>query len=708
MKLTAYTPQVQGNTIGATPRQTFNDGSADYLKAAAQQTAQAGQIAANIGRMQGQTLQGIANTINQVSENIDAVNVQAASNEYTKRLNDLLYNENDGLMNTKMQGADGITAKFEESERKIRQEVGGQFKFLTPKGAVTFNRMTDNSATQRFEMVRRHQTQQYNAYKNQVLNNALELNVQTAADNYTMPDVVEQNMREAMMSVAAHYYGQGEEVIKAAQKKAVGTIAQQVINRAYANGDIDKAESYIELYGRSMDPATLTGYAKNVYASRMATMQEVTAKTLFAQFGDNMEAAYNYINSAEFGGNGSVNNALAWYKDAEARGESLGKNQCTVGLNKALVAGGYKPINIWAPTAWEEIKDTSRAFKDRSKLRPGDIVYWNTSSIPGEASHVGMYAGDGKVCQSGDSGIRTIPLDTYTVVGFSRPEGKAATPEERKKLYNAYMQEVNLRKAFERQANQRVMDSIEERCFELSQNGETDPGAYLAVVAEEAGSNPKLMRQGQKFIKSYYGVSKKANTGTASDKATPGFKDKATQWLLNTGNVTKLLDLVDSDPTLNSADAANARNIVRQYTTNKGAFKYNWGPVKSKVMAGYPEKDKEFAWAGVQFMLIDKLNSYRAEHNSQDPPTSWLVAEGAQILATPVEIRTPGMLFDNKEQSKKWEYGNLNVTNIQPNPNGGWNVEIQEGYLKRTVTLTGEQLKQFRQGMSIDEVIGTR
>ena len=135
MKLATYNPVVNKNSINGVQVRAFDDGSAAYMRQSAAQTETAGRIAASIGQMQGQTLKGIANTIQNVGEQIDAVNVQAASNEYTKRLNNLLYNQDNGLMNTQMQGADGITQKFEEEERKIRQEVGSQFKFLSPKGS---------------------------------------------------------------------------------------------------------------------------------------------------------------------------------------------------------------------------------------------------------------------------------------------------------------------------------------------------------------------------------------------------------------------------------------------------------------------------------------------------------------------------------------------------------------------------------------------
>ncbi len=170
MKLVTTSPVVQKNTISAVPVQRYDDGSARALAQAGQIAAQIGNVQARGNEMAGQAYGVLARGVGQLGaviqhqqEEQDALNVQAASNEYTKRLNDVLYNQDNGLMNTQMQGADGITAQFEAAERKIRQEVGQQFKFHTAKGINAYNRMTDNSATQRFEMVRRHQTQQYNA-----------------------------------------------------------------------------------------------------------------------------------------------------------------------------------------------------------------------------------------------------------------------------------------------------------------------------------------------------------------------------------------------------------------------------------------------------------------------------------------------------------------------------------------------------------------
>ena len=691
MKLATYNPNVKLNNING--------------QVHAYDTGQA-------GAMQGRSLQGLGAAISFAGEQIDSVNVQAASNEYTKRLNDLLYNPDNGLMNTKMQGADGISAKFEQEEQKIRQEVGKQYRFYSPKGTMAFDRLTNNSAAQRYEMVRRHQTQQYEAYKDVTYNNAYELNMQTAADNYTMPQVVDDNMKEAIMSVRARYNGQGDEVIRAAERKAVSGIAQQVISRAYAQGDIDSAETYIEKYGRYMDPKTLTGYAKNVYATRMSTMQEVTAKSLLSRFGDNMEAAYNYINSAEFGGNGNADSSVAWFKDMSDKGAGWGVNTCTKGVNAALMAGGYKPINTWAPTAWEEQKAAGRTFTDRSQLRNGDIVYWDSAG-DNDASHVGIYdAKTGKVYQSGTSGFKPISLDAYKLIGFSHPQGKAATPEERKRLYAAYRQELALNKQFELQRERKAMEDTENEFFEMYRNGITDPEAYRMAAAQRAGDDPKLFRKTLIAANSYARLAGGAS-GSGSGNGSGGGSSKSDQLLeykltnmLNSGvTPTAVMDFMDNpENKFNAKDKAKALDVLEKYNKGKGQFAYEWEGIKDVVMADYKQKDKNYAWGNVQQKLIYDINAYRAQHGGQDPDRATVAEWGRQALVEGISYQVPGRVFGTNtvttNEAAAAAHGIMRVTS---NPAGGKNVVLRDG---RSINITDAQFARIIQdNMSVEEAI---
>ena len=691
MKLATYNPQVKLNNINGQV-QAYGDGGA-------------AQAAAAVGQMQGRSLQGLGAAINFAGEQIDSVNVQAASNEYTKRLNDLLYNPDSGLMNTKFQGADGISAKFEEEERKIRQEVGQQYKFMTGKGTMVFDRLTNNSAMQRYGMVRKHETQQFEAYKDVTFNNAIELNTTTAADNYADPAIVDDNIREAILSTRSRLNGQGEEVIKAAERKVVGNIAGNVINRAYAQGDLDAAETYIEKYGQFMDAKTLTGYAKNVYSSRMSTMNEVTAKSIFGRFGDNLKAAYDYIHSENFGV-GSADNALTWFKDMTKKGENWGVNTCSKGVNGALMAGGYKPINTWCPTAWDEEKAAGRTFTDRSKLRNGDIVYWDSAG-DGDASHVGIYdAQSGMVYQSGTSGFKPINLDAYKLIGFSHPSGRTATPEERNKMYAAYQREVALNKQFEAQVEKDALESADTEFFEMYKNGVVDPETYRAAVIQKAGNDPKLFRKLTQLGNSYAKVAAGA-TGSKSKtgKTDPLLEDKLTGMLNNGVSRTAILDFMDNpENKFTDGDKAKALDVLAKYDKGKGQFAYDWDGIKDVVMAEYKQKDKNYAWGNVKAKLIYDINAYRAQHGGQDPDRATVAEWGRQALVEGISYSVPGKLFGNTtkkvNEAAAAAHGIMDVTD---NPGGGKNVLLRDG---RTITVSDVQFARImEQNMTVEQAI---
>ena len=628
MKLVTYTPQVNRNTIDA------------------RVDASAAQAFANIGQAQARSLYGIAGAIQGAAENIDAVNVQAASNEYTKRLNDLLYNQDNGLMNTKMQGADGITQKFEEEERRIRQEVGSQFKFLSPKGSFTFNRMTENSAMQRHELVRRHQTQQYNAYRDVTFDNALALNVQTAADNYTMQDVVEDNIREAIATTRMRYAGQGEEVLKEQERKAISGIAQQVIGRAYANGDDDRAGAYIEKYGKYMNPTELTQYSKAVHQRVLSNITRNTADGLVAKYGNNIGALYDAIYNRGEGGSGYDGSAaVAWFKEQTKNGVNMGSNTCTISVNKALMMGGGIPGNTWAPTNWEDAKKAGMAFKDRSQLRTGDIVYWwkpGSDKDADDTSHVGLYdAETGMVYQSGTSGIKPIKLDAYSITGFARPQGQGMSLEQKDALYNSCIRQINQQKALRNAHNDEIFKSLDKQLMGMSDSGNADYSVYTSMVDQIAGNDPEMRRKGYQYAQYWWkraaNVDDEGNiinrNGTAKTGSgnkgglAMGVEDGLKQTLMYR-NIESEADwaqiVIHQNPPPSKAEYERLMQAYRNKKAGTGIYKYNWGALESQFKLDNPDMDsnmEKVAWNQAAAYAMMRIIKYR-EDNDREPSTA--------------------------------------------------------------------------------------
>ena len=685
MKLQTYNPQVAPNTIGNARVQSFGDGGA-------------AQAAANIGRMQGQSLVGLAGAIQGAAENMDAVNVQAASNEYTKRLNELLYNQDNGLMNTQMQGAEGITKTFEEKERQIRQEVGSQFTFLSAKGAFTFNRLTDNSAAQRYELVRKHQTQQYNAWRDVTFDNAIGLNVQTAADNYTTPEVVAQNMAEAIATTRMRYAGQGEEVIKAQERKALGNITQQVISRAYANGDYLSAEKYLNQYGKTLTPEQYTAFKKNV--SNIIQAEKTTADlTLLAQQYTDLPTYLQKVgelyDSTHFDGVEAYNMPTQVANIDEQVKQLTPEFRAALpaiggilkhkfGLDAVISSGArtrehQMEINPSAPNSHHIIRENGGDAVDI--VLPDSTTQEQYDKIKAYFENSGAFA---EVLNHDVGSGYHLHLG-----GYRGGLDKKSSPLDRKKYMENALAEFNNQKRIKNMMRTEIEDNVESQLFEMYKTGNLDPAAVNALVLQSAGNDPKLFMKLTQTAGHYFSVSKKAsgagltskNGNTALDPMLePMLVDMmTTQGYTNTQMIewiNRNKDNPEYAGILNQRGCAKALELMQQRVEGKGAFAYNWKAVEDLIMENYKGKNKDYAWAGIKTGLIYQIDNYWVTNHRAPTPNE--VVQMGNAYITKHSYDAPG-LFNTKNEVWKYDLANMGIYYINETPDGTNDVVIKSG-----------------------------
>ena len=697
MKLQTYTPIVKLNNIGDARVVAPNVGVPGAIHAQGlNQLAQGvGQLNAAIVRQQ---------------EEADAVNAQAATNEYTRRVNDLLYDQEKGLMHTQFRQAEGIGNTFMEQEQKIRQDVGKNFKFNTRKGQLAFEILANRSAAQRYEMVRQHQVKQYEAYRKVTYNNAIDLNAQAAADNYTNADLVDSNISNAIASTRAYYNGQGDEVVQAAEKKIVGQIAGQVISRAYANGDDIQANAYIEKYGSYMDPNQRTQYSKAVHQRVVANMTRNTAGTLVAKYGNNIPALYRAIYENDEGGSGYDGAAaVAWMKEQAKNGTNWGVNTCTMGVNAAIEAGGALPGNTWAPTNWEDAKRAGIAFTDKSKLQNGDIVYWwkpGEDKDADDTSHVGIYdAESGMVYQSGTSGFKPIKMDTYSITGFAHPQGRGMTIEQKDALYAACKKQIDQQKAMRTAYDNATYKDMDKQLMGLADAGNMDWATYTSMVDQIAGADPEMRKKGYKAAKYWWEMV----TGTSEDPTSPwkgksrsGSKGGAKS--LDFGVKQKLEQALTYHDFETKSDWSNfvmqyhpskdeygtLMNMYDNKMNGKGSFAYDWSGMEKSFKANFPklsDAEEAIAWRNAKSYATQQINKIRSKENrepSDEEVQGFLIDSMTTVNAG--EIITPREFMPNILPDKKEDYaptkGRLareDVQSVEMMPSGQVQVTMSNG-----------------------------
>lgn len=565
----------------------------------------------------------------------------AADNEYNRLTGDLkqeIYQDKEGL-------AENALQRFEEGERKIRNQIAKKYGRILTYGDEgrnyqdILNRDYNNHRSQ----VAQFQINELEKNADTQLGNSLQDTLNDAMAGYQNQGTVDGMMNRAIAMVELRYQNYGTDRIKQKVRAVMGGMAQAVINKAYADGSDDLAETYIEKYGRVLDPNVLTNFAKKIYDSRMALLEEDTGTALFAQFGDDGEAAYNHIFSPDFHGAGKSEDSITWMKGMSDKKESWGVNTCTKGVNAALQAGGFKPISVWAPTAWKEEK----TFTDKSQLRGGDIVYWESDG-GGEPNHVGIYdPKTGMVYQSGSSGFAPIPLNTYKLWGFSHPQGQAATTEERKKMWNAYLERRSLVEKIQADRQKKIKqqaaaieDNAVQQLYKMQQDGVPLADAE-AQIKQMVGMNYEMGKKLRTAANYFWGEDgKPASQSTVADVTN----------MLADGKFRSREEYLDmaKNKGFSADQMRQAYKTYSQYEAGEGQFGYDLNEgIKQQVVGDVKESSaKQQAWEGVKPLLRvwiqDQLTA-----NKRKPAVYEIVEKGRELIEKrPLGYVRRGLLFD--------------------------------------------------------------
>ena len=491
-----------------------------------------------VERESSQTGRIIQAGVEQVREQIIRTDVLQANNEYVKRTNDLRMQ----LMQKKEKGALDIVGEYEAGERKIRSELMAQSPQSVKygKGAMLFDYSTQQTDNANRRVLGQYRAQQFEAWQNTTFANSINSSVQKAVLSPNDPAVIADVQKEIDYAINSRYGTYGRERLDLEYRKWTGVLGQALIDRSYANGDINTAEAYVEKYGPYMDPGVTSAYAKNVYARKQEERLFNMGQNLYATFGEDEGAARDYI----FGDNFKTEvDGKAIVKAASADiGNNYGENTCTISINRWLRSAGAKEGNTWAPTNMEDAKDNGVFFTQRNQLRNGDIVYWDWEDND-DSDHVGVYdASTGKVIQSGTHGVAALDLDHYKVLGFAHPISDAPTLEDRQKAWNNYVQQKNINDAIKANQQNMIIKNIEQRLWDNFKTGIIDSQDMRNMVFSASGGDADVERTLLKFGDDLIGIQTKAAAEVSNSGIYKSIKDAITNSTVTPAEAVSLIN----------------------------------------------------------------------------------------------------------------------------------------------------------------------
>lgn len=699
MKLVSYTPQVQRNTIGNARVEAYGGGVP--------------QAIANIGRMQSNALGALAQGIDSVNKAIihqqeeqDTVNVIAANTEYRKRVNDVLYNPENGLMNTQMQGAANISDTFMEAERKIREDVGGEYKFHTKKGMLAFQNRANLAAAQQYELVRKHQYQQYNAYKDVTFNNNLALNIQEAADHFDSPDLVEQNMKDVMALTTVRTIGQGEEVTRAAMQKAGGALISQVISRAYANGDFAQAESYLAKYSSFLTAEQKTSLQKSIVGKARQERDYSDIVSLAKQYKD-LPTFLQKVNEAYDATHGSfddynmptqganideqVKQLTPAFRNALPQIGGILKNK--FGIDAVISSGGrtkehQMEINPSAPNSYHIIRENGGDAVDI--VLPDSVSDAQAEKIKQYFKGTGAFAE--VLFHDAGSGYH------LHLGGYQGGLSHKATEGDRQQYINNALAEYKRQHYINNQLENASYEDMNKELMELRDAHSADWKAYTDIVERIAGNDPALRQKGYSAAKYWWGqVVGETGTGSRSNpwggptkggkSLDFGMKQKLEQALTYHDFETKSdwsAFVMQYHPSKD--EYAALMNMYDNKQNGKGSFAYDWSGMEKSFKEAFPklsDAEEAIAWRNAKTYATQQMNKTREDKNREatdEEVLGFLIDSMTEVNAG--DIVTPRPIIPDKRETYKPTKGRLSredVQSVEVKPSGQVEVTMGNG-----------------------------
>lgn len=589
--------------------------------------------------------------------------ITAAKNEYDKRIGDLLYNEDSGLMHRKLDNARGIGREYEAEEEKIRQDIMQNMLPKYEKAHLGFTNMVNPVAERNFNNVRDYSLKQKEAYRDVNYANAVNFKIDNAQHYYNDPIAVSAQLDEIKKLTWANYVSEyGDEWCSAKFDEMEAKVVASTIETAFANGDTDSVKNLLNTFGDRVSPSLLNRYRKSLLDTEKNDYLLTEAERIAKENGYDdakTDAAIEAIGSYEIDEGGNfyktsdfVNATMGTPYKWGGTGE--GGYDCS-GYTQALAAKmGYDiPRTADAQCHWAEEHGKFMPNDGRYQPKAGDLVFitgtdsrfapsdnWQESQDPDKGlayrgvTHIGMVNENGDILQAGSSnGVSVVPFSAFDgqILGYGqlssvvRKVSMSATEraelKQRARTANARHRQDEARREND------IKMSLDNAMFELYEQGVTDPAQYMAI-AKRYASEPNIYKSAVLLAENYANYSVRNSSGGSGSISKDGMaiiKDAIdTGAFLDEGMLTDALDAEGVSP-------ADRRSLV-QYYRKAQEDSYEWASLKKDFQREFGKN--EGYWLGAKAAAQNFIQEY-VEKNGRKPSYSQIQEALGKAAAKP-------------------------------------------------------------------------
>ena len=593
-------------------------------------------------------------------EDEDKQSILNAMDIFNKSRYNIMYNDESGLMNTKLEGTAGAGASYTEQINKARQDVLSNTKLHSKKNQLALDHLMYQSAQQGFQTVDQYEQKQKEAVTDLRYDNNIQNSCEFVQKNWNNPQALQDEIIRTQLLTSAIYGKRGAEFIESKSRANIGQVVASAVGASITNEDYSTMRNIMDKYGSYLTANQRAAFEKVAYDKESSAFERNTAKDLYAKYGDNEEAvrkALEGMKGFSEGGN-EFDNLVAAIGGQESGGNYNAKNGRTGASGKYQIMPDNWPS--WSQEAGlpagAEMTPENQEIVARFKLKQ----YYDKYGARGAA--IAWYGGEGALKYSADAMNRKQgngdepSINEYADSVLARMGTGHSTHNMSQDEQDRIMKQYRTIKAdhdrIETYKKNKLFEGIKSEIFSMFNNG-TSYSDAMAWATNQAGSDPDKYVTYRNAVTAIYGPQGRSGSSGSGGReaiAKLGSDGKeAVISMLEAGRFkskAEFLAFARSHGATNS-DMNSLDKSYDNWLSGAGEYAYDWDGLCKYVM-GTSSNDK--VKQGLKIYGKQWVRTYRTEHNGMNPDESVLVDAMKQAITTRTfgtYVTKPGFLWDS-------------------------------------------------------------
>lgn len=579
-------------------------------------------------------------------EDEDKQSILNAMDIFNKSRYNIMYNDESGLMNTKLEGTAGAGASYTEQINKARQDVLSNTKLHSQKNQLALDHLMYQSAQQGFQTVDQYEQKQKEAVTDLRYDNNIQNSCEFVQKNWNNPQALQDEIIRTQLLTSAIYGKRGAEFIESKSRANIGQVVASAVGASITNEDYGTMRNIMDKYGSYLTANQRAAFEKVAYDKESSAFERNTAKDLYAKYGDDEEAVRKAVEGMKgfSGGGNEFDNLVAAIGGQESGGNYNAKNGRTGASGKYQIMPDNWPS--WSREAGlpagAEMTPENQEIVARFKLKQ----YYDKYGARGAA--IAWYGGEGALKYSADAMNRKQgngdepSINEYADSVLARMgtghSTRSMSQDEQDRIMKQYRTIKADHDRIETYKKNKLFEGIKNELFSMFNNG-TSYSEAMAWATNQAGSDPDKYVTYRNAVTAIYGPQgRSGSSGSGSGSSNGKLDDDAIgvlEDMLQEGKFASIDQFLAyaANKGASSAQRGKLEKIYKNWYSGTGEFAFDMEGLVQQVAgknadALYKKKIQNY---GRQW-----VRAYRTKNHGMNPGETELLEALRNCVTTKV------------------------------------------------------------------------